>query len=182
MRFTSLLRLPLFLALALPFGAHAGDDTKSIPRSGPTNAAYGSNYSKLENLFNTGLPPVFGNGPMMGFAGRCFLPTQDAAFKGSAYLVTSDTTQNGPIDCGRSSVMSVWNDDVDYFDHQSVGSVSQTGYWFPASIVNGSLVASLNQDTTSSLRMNGSYYVEKIANPYAPSAYAYCYYYQTLPR
>jgi hypothetical protein len=176
MRFTSLI---LVAAFALPLSGFASTKTVDPADSANTNSAVSGNFNKLEALFNGGLIPSFAGPGLVGFAGRCFVATQESAVKGAAYLSYNDDTRNGPIDCGRNT-MSIWSDDLTHYDGLSARSAIQGGTWSPTSIVNGSLATVLDRNTGSFLRQNGNYYIEKIADPSGQFASYYCYYYLTM--
>jgi hypothetical protein len=169
----------LVLSLALPLAASA-EVKKVSPLAKGANPTTSTIFAKLESLFDTGSMPNFPRTGVLGYAGRCFSPTQENAVKGAAYLVDGDNSGNGPIDYGLN-IQSLWNDCLTYFDTMSAGSVSRSGgTWTPATNVGNTLMSQINADTGSFLRMNGNYLIEMVANVDGTNPSYFCYYYLPL--
>lgn len=178
--FFVILTVCLVLGASFPREARAEAEAKSAESRYRVETPGDSNFDRLESLFQAGTMPSFPSRALIGFAGRCFDREHADAIKGAAYLVRSGSERNGPIDSA-ISIETIWEDQLDYFDHLSARSFDVPGaHWYPACEVGNSLTAVIGPNSASSLRQNGKYWIEKISTIDDGYASYYCYYFLTL--
>ncbi|MBS1963705.1 MAG: hypothetical protein JST04_15930 [Bdellovibrionales bacterium] len=182
MRSTPLIALMISLPLGISFASEArATEVKSAEASAASfEAPNSANFDRLEALFQVGTMPSFPAAGTLGMAGRCFDRSHEDAVKGAAYLVHTGGGRNGPIDPA-TSIQTVWDDDLGYFDHLSSRGLSFPGStWFPVCASGNSVMAVIGPNSASYLRRSGDYWVEKIATIDDGYASYYCYYYLTM--